>query len=150
MVTLLVIDNTTSEIAMTAHAQAAQFLNPRLIYLLDAGASLVMGLAVAAWAGPLTELAGWPLPAAFLQVIGVLLLPWAAFNLWIARRDPSVPHAVRGNILGDIVWVAGTILLLALYASPLTGLGMLLLAGQGLAVGMVLVVKLMGARQLMG
>lgn len=135
---------------MTAQAQAAPFLNPRLIYLLDAGVSLVMGLAIAASAGPLTDLGGWPLPVAFLQLIGVLLLPWAAFNFWIARQAAPASLAVRGNIFGDIVWIAGTAVLLALYASSLTGPGMLLLAGQGLAVGMVLVVKLMGARQLIG
>lgn len=134
---------------MTAHAQPRFFLDPRLIYGLDGCVSSVMGLALIVWAAPLTTLAGWTLPATFLLTIGVLLLPWAAYNLWIARSRPSA-LAVRANIGGDIAWVAGSALLFLIEAPSLTAMGMVLLAAQGIAVAGVLLAKLVGARQLLG
>lgn len=53
---------------------------------------------------------------------------------------------VRANIIGDIAWVGGTAILVVIHATGLTTLGLVLLAGQGLAVGAVLVTKLAGAR----
>jgi hypothetical protein len=133
---------------MTTQVQTLPRLDPHLVYGVDALASLVMGAALLFTAAPLTDLAGWAMPSSFLWIIGLLLLPWAAYNLWIARTATPAHSAVTANIIGDIVWVAGTVLLVAIHASTLSALGLALLVGQGIAVSGVLLLKLAGARAL--
>lgn len=129
---------------MTTAVQTLSRLDPHIVYGVDALVSTAMGLALLAWAGPLTQLAGWAMPPDLLWIIGLLLLPWAAFNAWIARsaRPPRV--AVTANIVGDVAWIAGTVALLAIHAASLSGPGLALLAGQGIAVVGVLTLKLAG------
>lgn len=133
---------------MTTHTQTLPRLDPHLIYGLDAIVSAAMGIALLVTAEPLTQLVGWTMPAGFLWTIGLLLLPWAAFNAWVARTDRPAKALVRGNIVGDIAWVVGTIVLVLLQASSLSPIGLALLAGQGIAVVGVLAIKLAGARAL--
>lgn len=136
---------------MTDQAQTLpRRLDPHFVYGFDALGSLVFGGALLFTATPLTDLAGWAMPSAFLWVLGLLLLPWAAFNLWIARSNRPPKPAVTANIVGDVIWVAGTIALLAIHATGLSGLGLALLLGQGIAVGGILALKLMGRYALAG
>lgn len=125
-------------------------LDPHFVYGLDALGSLVFGVALLFAATPLTELAGWAMPSAFLRMLGLLLLPWAAFNLWIARNARPATTAVTANIIGDVIWVGGTIALLAIHATGLSSLGLALLLGQGIAVGGILALKLVGRQALAG
>lgn len=133
---------------MTTQAQTLPRLDPHLVYFVDALGSLAMGAGLLVAADQLTTLAGWAMPSAFLSVIGFLLLPWAAFNVWIARSARPAKLAVAVNILGDVGWVAGTAVLVAIHATGLTGLGLALLVGQGIAVGGVLALKLAGRQAL--
>lgn len=133
---------------MTTQAQTLPRLDPHLVYFVDALGSLAMGAGLLVAAGQLTALAGWAMPSAFLSIIGFLLLPWAAFNLWIARSARPARVAVAVNIIGDVGWVAGTAVLVAIHATGLTGLGLALLVGQGIAVGGVLALKLAGRQAL--
>lgn len=133
---------------MTTLTQTRPRLDPHLVYGVDAVVSATMGVALLALADPLTQLAGWSLPAGFLWTVGLLLLPWAAFNAWIARTRHPAQSVVRGNIAGDVVWILGSILLLALHATSLSAIGLVLLAGQGIAVAGVLALKLAGSRVL--
>lgn len=133
---------------MTLAQTTPMRLDPHLIYLADAAVSLTMGVALLLGAGAITELAGWPLPPAFLTAVGIFLLPWAAFNLWIGRSAQPNRAAVVANLIGDALWIAGTAALLVSFAPTLTAIGLVLLAGQGLAVVGVLITKLFGARAL--
>ncbi|UJW85813.1 hypothetical protein [Devosia sp. SL43] len=133
---------------MTTLVQTLPRLDPHLVYGVDAAVSFAMGIALIFAATPVTELAGWAMPSTFLWIIGLLLLPWAAYNLWIARTIRPARGAVVANIIGDIAWVAGTVLLVAIHASTLSTLGLALLVGQGIAVSGVLLLKLTGARAL--
>ena len=133
---------------MTTRTQTLPRLDPHLIYGVDAVVSTAMGVALLVLAEPLTQLAGWSLPAGFLWTIGLLLLPWAAFNAWIARTPHPTMGIVRGNIAGDAAWVAGSIALILLHVPSLSTLGLVLLTGQGVAVAGVLALKLAGARAL--
>jgi len=121
-------------------------LDPRFIYLADTVASTIMGLALVVGAQPLTRLAGWNMPSSFLSIVGLFLLPWAAFNFWVARRIG--PILVRSNIAGDALWVLGTGWLVSANMASLSQAGMALLIGQGVAVAGVLAIKLAGARAL--
>src|SRR5690349_10006559 len=111
---------------MTAHTLPN--LDPRFIYLADTVVSAVMGLALIVAAEPLTRLAGWGMPSSFFSILGVLLLPWAAFNFWVARRPQ--PILVRSNIVGDAIWVLGTVWLVSANMTSLTSAGMAMLIGQ--------------------
>lgn len=133
---------------MTTQVQTLPRLDPHFIYGFDALGSLAFGVALVFAATPLTQLAGWAVSPGFLVTLGLLLLPWAAFNLWIARSVRPGQPALVVNIVGDIVWVSGSVALLALYAPTLSPAGLLLLAGQGIAVAGVLALKLAGVRAL--
>jgi hypothetical protein len=86
------------EMTMDATARSFDFPDPRLIYWVDAAGSLVFGIALIAAATPLTSLAGWSLAPVVLTGIGTALLPWALFNLAIARSSRPVPGMVRINL----------------------------------------------------
>lgn len=136
---------------MTDHAQTLpRRLGPHFVYGFDALGSLVFGVALLFAATPLTELAGWAMPSEFLWVLGLLLLPWAAFNLWLARNNRPPKLAVTANIVGDVIWVGGTVALLVIHATGLSGAGLTLLLGQGIAVGGMLTLKLIGRHALSG
>nr|WP_295885464.1 hypothetical protein [uncultured Devosia sp.] len=143
-----VIENLKWSAAMTTTVQTLPRLDPHIVYGVDALVSIAMGLALLATAAPLTELAGWTVPAGVLWTIGLLLLPWAALNAWVARTDRPAQAVIRGVIAGDIAWVAGSAALVLLQAANLSTIGMVLLAGQGVAVAGVLALKLVGARSL--
>ena len=135
---------------MTTQAQTLRRLDPHLVYAVDAIGSLAMGAGLLVAAGQLTDLAGWAMPSTFLSIIGLLLLPWAAFNIWIARSARPDGMAIAVNIIGDVAWVAGTAVLVAIHATGLSGPGLALLVGQGIAVGGVLALKLAGRQALVG
>lgn len=133
---------------MTTQIQTFPRLDPHLVYAVDALVSAAMGIALLAVADPLSQLAGWALPADFLWTVGLLLLPWAAFNAWVAREARPARGVVLGNICGDIAWVIGSAVLVLLHAPSLSSIGLVLLVGQGIAVAGVLALKLAGARAL--
>ncbi|SHF99728.1 hypothetical protein [Devosia limi] len=134
---------------MTVLAQSAARLGPRFVYWLDGTVSFVMGVGVALLAMPLTAMVGWPLPAEFLLAIGLVLLPWAAFNIWTARA-PRLPRpAYALHLFVDISWVIGSAALLLIYGFTMSLFGLVFIAGQGLAVAGVLLLKLVGARAML-
>jgi hypothetical protein len=133
---------------MTMQVQTLPRLDPHFVYIVDAVGSLAMGVALLVTADQLTALAAWAMPSSFLWIIGLLLLPWAAYNAWIARSTRPAGAVVVANIMGDIVWIAGTAVLVAIHATGLAGLGLALLVGQGIAVSGVLALKLAGRNAL--
>jgi hypothetical protein len=133
---------------MTTQTQTLPRLEPHLVYGVDALVSTIMGIALLVTAEPLTQLAGWSMPAGFLWTIGLLLLPWAAFNAMVARSARPARAIINANIAGDVAWVAGSMALIVLHATNLSTIGLMLLVGQGIAVAGVLALKLVGAREL--
>lgn len=109
----------------------------RLALLGDAGASLGMGLLLAAAAAPLSGLLGLPEP--LLRVTGLILLPYAAFVAWVGSRTRPARSAVRAVVAVNAVWVADSLVLLA--AGPALaglapgGLGVAFVLAQAAVVG---------------
>lgn len=134
---------------MTPQVQTLPRLHPRAVYWLDTAVSFAMGVAVAAMAGPLTALAGWPLPTTFLLLVGLILIPWSAYNLWTARAASVGGAAFAVHLVVDVGWVMGSVALLLAYADTITPLGFALIAAQAVAVAGVGVIKLIGARALL-
>ena len=102
---------------MTTLAQTSAKLDPHLIFWLDAAGSLVFGLALIFAAAPLTNLIGWSVPPAVLLGIGLFLLPWAFFNLVIARSTRPASTFLAANLVGDGIWVLGSVLLMQAQAA---------------------------------
>ena len=95
---------------MNATLHPTRFL--RLALLGDAAASGATGLLLAAAAGPLGPLLGLPEP--LLRVAGLVLLPYALVVGRIGMRAPVSRDAMRAVVAINLVWVADSLLLLAL------------------------------------
>lgn len=115
---------------MTFFATDAQSIRRAL--LLDATASGAMGMLLIVGAGPLETLLG--LPGGLLRAVGLFLIPFAAFLIWLARRADVLRGLVRTIVIGNVLWVlASLLLLLSGWVSP-TGVGMAFVVGQAVAV----------------
>jgi hypothetical protein len=133
---------------MTDLSFAAHARSPKAFYTIDAAISATMGIALLAGAGPIADLAGMSAAAGFLMAVGAFLLPWALLNYAIGTADGPAWSAILANIAGDAIWVAISVLLLAIHWNGLNGLGQTLLAGQALFVAIVFLTKLRGAPSL--
>lgn len=135
---------------MVALAHSTLRPDPRFAYWLDGTVSMIMGATVALLCAQVTDLIGWSLPSAFILAVGLFLLPWGAFNIWTARTPRTYRAALAFHLFVDVTWVAGSTALLAAHGAAMTGFGLVFIAAQGLAVAGVLVLKLAGARAMLG
>lgn len=108
----------------------------RFALLADAAASGLVGLVLAAAAGPLSAPLGLPEP--LLRGAGLVLLPYAALVAWAGTRLSPPPGLVRAIVALNLLWAADSVLLLALgpwLGLPRPGaLGVALVLAQALAV----------------
>jgi len=84
-------------------------LTLRSILVADAVASGVIGILLLVGADVLDS--AFDLPATFLRVVGVILLPWFALLAVVATRTVISRPAVRFVIGVNLGWVAASILL---------------------------------------
>ncbi len=84
----------------------------RLGLLADAAASGAMGALLVLLPGTLSALFG--LPALLLTLVGLVCLAWAGFTGWLGRQPAPAPRAVRAVIVLNTIWIADSLLLLAL------------------------------------
>jgi hypothetical protein len=125
----------------------ANTLTTKLVYVVDAIGSLGLGVLLIAFAAPLAAGAGPTLPEMALLVVGIGLLPWAAFNLWIATRPTYPRPAVTLNVVGDLAWIVASLALVLAGGAGLTFLGTLGIMLVGLFVTAVCATKMLGLRQ---
>ena len=102
----------------------------RRVLALDSASCAIMGVAMSLGAAGLAPLFG--LPEELIRTAGLLLLPLAAFILWLASRPAPPPILVWIVILGNLVWTAESFALLG-QLSP-TPLGTAVVSVQALAV----------------
>lgn len=118
----------------------------RGIYLIDAVGCFALGVVGVAFAAPLAAVLGPALPAAAVIGLGAFLVAYALFNLTIGlRRDFPQGHAVV-NVLGDALWVVGSLALIVAGGADLTAVGMVVVAVLALGVAAIGLVKYMGLR----
>jgi hypothetical protein len=118
----------------------------RGIYLIDALGSFGLGAVMAAFAGPLASAGGTVLSAGIVTGIGVFLIVWAGFNLWIGSR-PELPAAAGAlNVFGDALWVVASAALLVFAGAGFTQPAAIVVAVQAAGVGGIGLVKLTGLR----
>ena len=84
----------------------------RRALLLDAAASGATGALMLLAAGPLAGLT--QLPPGLLQAAGAVLIPYAAFVLWLARRPFPARSLVLAVIALNVLWAAESAAILAL------------------------------------
>ncbi|MCU9949092.1 hypothetical protein [Pseudomonas sp. PDM13] len=104
----------------------------RRVLQLDALLSGAAGLLMTLGAGPLSSLLA--LPVALLTGAGLLMLPWCAVLLWLARRETLDRRAVWAVIAVNAVWVVDSLLLLVSGWVQPTLLGQAFVIAQALAV----------------
>lgn len=82
----------------------------RNVLLFDAATCAAMGAVLVLGATPIAE---WTaIPTALLWYVGLLLLPIAAFIAFVATSAVGSPWAVWSVIIGNDLWVAGSIVLM--------------------------------------
>lgn len=105
----------------------------RPVLWFDAVATAAVGLAAVAGAGALAAPLG--LPPGLLSGAGAILLPWAAFVLWVGLR-PAPARGLVWCVAGvNLAWVAASVL--ALLATAPTTPGVVVVLAQGIAVAVL-------------
>jgi hypothetical protein len=116
----------------------------RQALLLDAAASGVMGVVMAATPGFIGGLLN--LPVGFVLYIGIFLIGFAA-ALMLLRRYP-LPALVWLVILGNAAWVLASIAILFTGLIAPNTLGIVVIAAQALAVAVFTELEFMGQRRM--
>lgn len=113
--------------------------------LLDAAASAVVGLLMAAAAHPLAAALGLPVPLLFWA--GLFCLPYAALLVLMSGEVTVSPAAIRTVVIGNAFWVLGCLALaFAGWVLP-TGLGVAFLMAQAVLVALFAELQWMGWRR---
>jgi hypothetical protein len=117
----------------------------RLALLADAIASGAMGVLLAVAATPLGDWFG--LPVALLREVGLVLIPYAALLAYLACRPATPRLPAQIIVAGNVLWVAGSLLLLASDLVSPTGLGIAFVIGQALIVAILAEAQFIGLRR---
>lgn len=104
----------------------------RRALLLDAAASGAMGAAMALAAVPLAD--WFDLPEALLRRAGIALVPFAALLAALGTRERVARPAVLAVVAVNLLWVAGSLLVLVTGWIEPTALGVAFVVAQALAV----------------
>jgi hypothetical protein len=120
----------------------------RQALLADATTSGTFGLLMLLAAGPLSHLLG--LPEMLLRIAGFVLLPFAGFLAWLGLREQVQKFLVWAVVIGNVLWVADSILLLVSgWVEPTTA-GYAFVIMQALAVLMYAEFQFVGLRRSVG
>jgi hypothetical protein len=113
--------------------------------LADASTSAAFGLLTLLGAGPLSHLLG--LPDTLLRMSGAVLLPYAGFLAYLGLREQVNRMAVWAIVIGNGLWAADSLLLLASGWVAPTPAGYAFVIAQALAVLMYAEFQYMGLRR---
>jgi hypothetical protein len=111
----------------------------------DSIVSGALGLALIVAAGPIAQLFG--MTASLLSIVGVLLLPWAAWTGWLARQS-NPPRMQVWSVIGlNTLWVIDSVLLLMSDWVQPTALGTAFIIAQAVGVGIFAELQYIGVRR---
>jgi len=117
----------------------------RRALLLDAAASGALGAAMALSASPLGD--WFDLPSGLLRWAGIALVPFAALLAALGTRERVARPAVLAVVAVNLLWVAGSLLvLLSGWVEP-TALGVAFVVAQALAVAVFTGLQELGLRR---
>lgn len=107
----------------------------RRLLILDAATCLAMGVLLVVLSGPLTSLTA--IPPAILVYAGVALIPIAAFMGFTAGWAAHSSAAVRLIVVGNVLWVLGSLgLMFGGWVTP-NALGMAFIGAQAAVVAVL-------------
>ncbi len=104
----------------------------RRMLLVDATTSGAMAVLFLIAASPLESLLG--LPASLLRGVGIALVPFAGFLVWLAPRASDLRGIVRSVVVANVLWVVASVLLLVSGRVAPTTLGTLFVVLQAVVV----------------
>lgn len=114
------------------------------IMLFDGVFSLATAAGLFAFSGTVSALVGPHATPAIVNGFAAFFVAWGIFHLAVGRQERPTAAAVRLAILGDALWVLGSIAILLLARDGLTLTGMGLIAVAAVAVGDILLLKQIG------
>lgn len=117
----------------------------RVALMADAIASGSMGVLLVAGTAPLADWLG--LPPALLREVGLLLIPYAGLLAYLAGRATTPRLSARTIVAGNVLWVAGSVLLLASDMVSPTALGIAFVIAQALVVAILAEAQFIGLRR---
>ena len=114
------------------------------IMLFDGVFSLVTAAGLFAFSGTVGTLVGPHATTAMINGFAAFFVAWGIFHLAVGRQERPSPAAVRFAIIGDALWVLGSIAVLLTARDGLTLTGMGLIAVAAVAVADILLIKQIG------
>lgn len=114
------------------------------IMLADGVFSLVTAAGLFAFSGTVGALIGPHATPAIVNGFAAFFVAWGIFHLAFGRQERPSPAAVRFAIIGDALWVLGSIAVLLAARDGLTLTGMGLIAVAAVAVADILLIKQIG------
>jgi hypothetical protein len=117
----------------------------RWTLLADAATCVATGLLMMLGSGQLEQFLG--LPAGLLRYAGVSLLPFAAFLVYLAKRENLSTQGVWTAIVLNTIWTAASLLLLMTGRVAPTELGYTFVIAQALGVAVFAGLEFFGLRK---
>lgn len=118
----------------------------RRALVLDAGASGILGVVMALAPGFVGRLLNLPIP--FVLYIGIFFVAFALTLLVLARQARPAPALVWLIIVGNAGWALASIAILFTGLIAPNTLGIIVIAGQALAVALFAELEFIGQRRL--
>ena len=116
----------------------------RRVLLLDATASGGMGVLFLVAGDSLGSVLGLPLN--LVRSVGVFLVPFGMFLVWVATRRYSLPAITRAIVIGNVLWVIASVWLLVSGLVKSTLLGGAFVLAQAAAVVVFAALEYRGLR----
>lgn len=114
------------------------------VMLFDGVFSLATAIGLFAFSGSIGALVGPHATPAIVNGFAAFFLAWGALHLAVGRQERPSPSAVRFAIIGDALWVLGSIAVLLVARDGLTLTGIGLIAVAAVAVADILLLKQIG------
>lgn len=116
----------------------------KYVLLVDGIVSVAAGTAFLAFSGLVAELIGPAVTGGFVMSLGAFLLVWGLFHLAMSSQADAAAGGVRIAIIGDALWVLGSIAVLVVAWNGLTTVGAAFIAVLTVAVGDIMLLKMKG------
>jgi hypothetical protein len=116
----------------------------RYTLLADGVVSVLAGAAFMAFAGLVAEWIGPAFTDAVIAGLGAFLFLWGLFHLALGMRPAAPAAGVRIAIVGDALWILGSIVVLVADWTALTALGATVIAVLAVVVADIMLLKMKG------
>ena len=112
--------------------------------LVDGVVCVAAGIAFLTLSALVAELIGPAFTAEVVIGLGAFLLLWGLFHLGMGSQAAAPSAGVKLAIIGDAVWVAGSVAIIVLDWNGLTALGAAFIAVMAVAVADIVLLKVIG------